>query len=248
MLLKAFILFVEALGFYFLVLVAHSLRLKFGPAPFYALLGGLTAIMSWVTDAGLRVELAGITFVIGSNVFYKAILLGVFVVYVFDGPHSTRVAISTVVVVSVIMPLIAAMLHFQAGFSGFPLVKIPLPDLRINTASVLTTIVDMFFLAIVWEYIGKKKLRMSLWLRTYSTLLGVMWLDVLLFATGAFAGKPYYFSIMSGTFLSRLIISLIAFPILYIYSGKTGFMVRLLKTGQFWQLSKILPGLMKIYL
>ncbi|MEW6221544.1 MAG: hypothetical protein AB1634_18705, partial [Thermodesulfobacteriota bacterium] len=95
------VLLLEAMVVYFLVLWTHSLRHRFGPVHFYALMGGITAVMSWVTDAGLQVEVAGITFVVGSTVFYTSLLLGVFVVYVFDGPRATRIAISTVVGVSV---------------------------------------------------------------------------------------------------------------------------------------------------
>ena len=84
---EVFILIVEAMVVYFLVLWAHSLRHRFGPVHFYAIIGGITAIMSWVTDAGLSVQVGGITFVIGSTVFYTSLLLGVFVVYVFDGPE-----------------------------------------------------------------------------------------------------------------------------------------------------------------
>jgi len=63
--------------------------------------------MSWVTDAGLKIQVAGITFFVGSTVFYTSLLLGVFVVYVFDGPRATRIAISTIVGVSIMVPLIA---------------------------------------------------------------------------------------------------------------------------------------------
>lgn len=94
---EVIILIVEAMVVYFLVLWAHSLRHSFGPVHFYALIGGITAIMSWVTDAGLKIQVAGITFVVGSTVFYTSLLLGVFVVYVFDGPRATRIAISTII-------------------------------------------------------------------------------------------------------------------------------------------------------
>ena len=57
----SFILILEAMTIYFLVLWSHSLRHRFGIAHFYALLGGITAVMSWVTDAGVKVELMGIT-------------------------------------------------------------------------------------------------------------------------------------------------------------------------------------------
>lgn len=215
---EVIVLMLEALFMYLLVLGAHSLRHRFGPVHFYALIGGITAIMSWVTDAGLTVELGGITFVVGSTVFYTSLLLGVFVVYVFDGPRVTRITISTVIGVSIMMPLIAAVLHFQMHLVGdAPLAYVPLPSLRINSASVVATFLDLIFLGIAWEFLGKPALRVNLWFRTWLTLLGVMWLDVFLFATGAFAGTPAYLSVMRGTLMTRLIISLFALPFLYGY-------------------------------
>ncbi|MDD4061742.1 MAG: hypothetical protein PHW08_13720 [Kiritimatiellae bacterium] len=85
------ILIAEALVVYCLVLWAHAQRHRFGTAHFYALIGGLTAVMSWVTDAGMKVCAGGLTFYVGSTVFYTAILLGVFVIYVFDGSRTTRI-------------------------------------------------------------------------------------------------------------------------------------------------------------
>jgi uncharacterized PurR-regulated membrane protein YhhQ (DUF165 family) len=212
------ILITEAMAVYGLVLSAHSFRDRAGLTYFYALLGALTVIMSWVTDAGVTVEVAGISFMVGSTVFYTSLLLGVFVVYVFDGPQATRIAIFTVAGVSVLAPLIAWILHLQLQVSGqTPIATVPMPSLRINAASVLTTIADLIFLAIAWEFLGKPKLHLQLWLRAYLTLLGVMGLDVILFAAGAFAGNPDYLDIMKGTLLSRIVISVFAFPLLYLY-------------------------------
>lgn len=212
------ILIVEAMVVYFLVLWAHSMRHRFGPVHFYALIGGITAIMSWVTDAGVQVQVAGITFIVGSTVFYTSLILGVFVVYVFDGPRTARTAISTVIGVSIMVPLVALALHLQATITGHATLSfVPIPSLRINSASVIATLLDLIFLAVAWEFLGKPKLKIQLWLRAFLTLLGIMWLDVILFATGAFAGSPEYLKIMSGTFISRLIISVFAFPFLYGY-------------------------------
>lgn len=212
------VLMLEAVVIYFLVLSAHAVRKRFGLAPFYALIGGLTAVMSWVTDASVRVEAFGLTFMVGSTVFYTSLLLAVFVVYVFDGIRATRIAIFTVAGVSVMVPVIAAVLHLQMVLAGHPALGfVPTPSLRINTASVFATIMDLMFLAVAWEVLGKSWLRMPMWLRAYLTLLGVMWLDVLLFNTAAFLGQPDYLGIMGGTLVSRLVISLFAFPFLYGY-------------------------------
>lgn len=212
------ILIAEAMCVYFLVLGAHSLRHRFGLAPFYTLIGGLTAVMSWVTDAGVVVEFAGITFMVGSTVFYTSLLLGVFVVYVFDGPHATRIVISTVAGVSIMVPVIALVLHLQVQLAGGDFaINVPTPSLRINAASVTATVADLIFLAIAWELLGKSKAPIPLWLRSFLTLLGVMFLDVVLFATLAFAGDDAYLGIMMGTFTSRLIICVFAYPFLLCY-------------------------------
>ena len=218
---KLIFLGIGALFFYILVLWSHSLRHRFGLVHFYALLGGLTAVMSWLTDAGASIEIAGITFMVGSTIFYTSILIGVFVVYVFDGPAATRVAISVVVGISALVPLIAFALHSNAQLiSGTDLAAIPSPSLRVNTASVLATLMDLLFLGIVWEMLGKPGLKMRIGVRTFMTLLGVMMLDVILFNTGAFMGTEQYLSIMGGTFISRLIICIFAFPFLYIYISR----------------------------
>lgn len=212
------VLGVEALAIYLLVLGTHSLRHRFGLAPFYTVLGGITAVMSWVTDAGVQVDAAGITFMVGSTVFYTSLLLGIFVVYIFDGPAATRIAILTIAGVSALVPMIAAVLHFQMKISSAPpLSYVPLPSLRVNTASVAATMIDLVFLAIAWEILGSPRVRTGISIRAFLTLLGVMWLDVLLFSTGAFFGTPDYLSIMTGTFSSRLIIALFATPVLYAY-------------------------------
>ncbi|MEP6669211.1 MAG: hypothetical protein ABJF10_08665 [Chthoniobacter sp.] len=215
---ELFILIAEAIGVYFLVLWAHSLRSRAGLAYFYALIGGLTAVMSWVTDAGVRVNLPHVSLMVGSTVFYTALLLGVFVVYVFDGPRATRVAIFTIAGVSIMVPIIALILHLQIKLSDSPPIgHVPIPSLRINTASVCATVADLLFLAIAWEFLGKPRINLPLWLRSFLTLLGVMWLDVILFSTGAFLGTPAYAEIVTGTLLSRLIISVFAYPFLYLY-------------------------------
>ncbi|MFW6457108.1 MAG: hypothetical protein ACOC0A_02340 [Planctomycetota bacterium] len=212
------ILAAAAAGLYLLVFVTHALRHRAGLGPFYALLGALTAIMAWVTDAGLVVQVGDITFVVGSTVFYTSLLVGVFVVYVFDGPRAARIAILTVAGASVLTPVVAAVLHaYLASAVGEALAGVPVPGLRVNVASVLTTLVDMVFLAVAWEFLGAGKLKLHVSVRTYLTLLGVMWLDVVLFATGAYAGTPGYLNILGGTLITRLVCASFVWPFLYIY-------------------------------
>ncbi len=216
--METWVLLIEAFSVYGLVLFAHSLRRLFGLAHFYALIGGLTAVMSWVTDAHVKVTVGPVTFLVGSTVFFTALLLSVFVIYVFDGPKAARTAISTIVGISILVPVFAMVLHLQMLLSSTaPLGQVPVPSLRINSASVLTTIADMVFLAVAWEYMHHRFQRVPLIVRTFFTLLGVMLLDVALFNTGAFAGEPGYLSIITGTFAERVMVALVATPVLWAY-------------------------------
>jgi diguanylate cyclase (GGDEF)-like protein len=215
---EVLILIGEAVAVYCLVLGAHALRHHFGLAHYYALIGAVTAIMSWVTDAGVVVSLDGVNFMVGSTVFYTSLLLGVFVVYVFDGPRATRVAISTVIGVSIMVPVIALCLNLQMKLAGSaPLGYVPTPSLRINAASVFATFMDLIFLAVAWEYLNKRAHGLWMGVRAFLTLLGVMWLDVLLFNTGAFLGEEAYLATMTGTALSRVVVAFVAAPLLWAY-------------------------------
>ena len=213
------ILITEAVVVYFLVLFAHSLRHRIGLAHFYALIGSLTAVMVWTTDAGVRVHLGSVSLMVGSSVFYTALLLAVFVVYVFDGPRATRIAISTIIGVSIMVPVVTMVLHWQVKISsGADQINyFPPQALRIYVASIAAALADLIFLAISWEFLGTPKFKLRLSLRAFLTLLGVMWLDVALFSTGAFWGTEEYLNIMSGTLVSRLMICIFAFPFLYLY-------------------------------
>lgn len=211
------ILIVETVAVYFLVFWTHSLRLRFGSRYFYALIGGITA-MAWSTKTGTSVQFAGISIVVGAAVFYTSLFLGVFVVYAFEGPRIARSTMFIVVGVTLLVPAVMALLHLQMYLIGNPMISnVPLPDIRKLVSSVAAMTLDFIFLAIAWEYFGKSKLKLNLWIRVFLTLLGVMWLDALLFATGSFVGKPAYVEILKGTLLSRLVVTVFAFPLLFAY-------------------------------
>lgn len=211
-------LIAEALTVLFLIFLIHSLKGKYGLLPFYGLIGGLTVLMSWITDAGLAIQFHGVTFMIGSTAFYTSLLVAVFLVYVFDGPGAARISIAVIAGLSIITPVTSAVLHSHINSVEIPnALAIPVPDLRINSASVVATILDMIFLGVMWEFLGRKLFRIPLWVRTLITFMGVMLLDVVIFNTGAFAGSGSYYTIMKGTLFSRMLITAFVFPLLYIY-------------------------------
>lgn len=168
--------------------------------------------------------------------------MGVFVVYVFDGPGVARTAIFIVMGVSILTPLLAATIHWQAQLAGLsPWTAVPTPSLRINTASVITTLMDLFFLAIAWEFLIRRASKVPLWMSVFLILLGVMWLDLFLFVTGAFAGSPAYLSILKGHLFSRLIVSVCVAPLGWFYLNW-----QYKKQGTLWEHRPILAILQRL--
>jgi len=214
---ELFILIAEAIGVYFLVLWAHSLRSRAGLAHFYALIGGLTAVMSWVTDAGVRVNLPHVSLLVGSTVFYTALLLGVFVVYVFDGPRATRVAISTIAGVSIMVPIIALVLHMQIKLSDSPPIG--------HVPSQLAHQCRLGLRHRGRSHLSRHRLGIPRQAADQSPFVAPLLSHAARrdvagrhpFFYGAFLGTPAYAEIVTGTLLSRLIISVFAYPFLYLY-------------------------------
>jgi len=245
---EVFIAIAEAIVVYSLVLWAHSLRNRFGLAHFYALLGCLAALISLVIDAEVETGPER-TLMASSAAFYAALVLGIFVVYVFDGPYATQNAIFTITGVSIVTLPVGLVLHKQGKLTlSAQTVNSLMHSLRIVSAFVFAMVVSLIFLAIAWEILGKSRLRVPLWIRSFLTLLGVMWLNVALFATGAFLGSPAYLQIVAGMLASRLILSVFAYPFLYLYlarqNGKYGMVIEhrpvlsILKDGPGWRLQK----------
>ena len=129
-------LIAETLVIYSLILWAHAVRHKVGLTHFYVLIGGLAALTFWLNDAGVAVDVDGMMFTIGSTVFHTALLLAVFVIYVFEGPRSTRITIATIITIALVVPAVAAILQWQMNEQA-AMSYIPLPSLRLHTAFIL---------------------------------------------------------------------------------------------------------------
>lgn len=210
-------LFFQAAVVYGLVLMAHAVRHRWSLYPFYSLLGCLTALMAWITDSGAAVQIGDMTFLIGSTVYYSALLLGVLVVYVFDGPQVTQRAIFIIIGASILAPVAAAAVHFQANLAALATqADIPIPSLRINASSVITSFIDFIFLAIIWEVFNRTQ-KINLALKTLLVMVGVMCLDGLLFTAGAFAGHSDYAAILRAALTNRILLSLLVAPVVWFY-------------------------------
>lgn len=208
----------EALAVYGLVFAVHAVRDRVTLAPYFALLGVLAAILRWTTDAGIVYQAGPLTLLLGSVVFFTAILFGIFLLYIFDGVQAAQIGIYTVVAVSILSPALAALFQFQlheidpemAGSFTFS-------SIRVYVSSTAAMILDFLFIAILWELCTRHLAHMPLYVRIAACLLPTYWLDALMFNVGAFWGEPEFAGILEGNLISRAVLTAAVCPLLTAY-------------------------------
>jgi diguanylate cyclase (GGDEF)-like protein len=203
---------------YFLVLGSHALRRRLGLAPFHAVLGAFSVVVSIVTDTGMVIQAGGASFLVGSVVFFTAILLGAFALYICDGPKAMRQVLLIVFFVSLAVHLTSQGLQYLITQDGItwtgPFIS---NSTRVVFAGLTAMLCDLLFLTIMWEYLANHTAWLPFIVRLWLTLLGVLWLDSLLFLSIGLMGTPYYLPMLKGCLFNRLLVALFASPWLWFY-------------------------------
>src|SRR5260221_13860176 len=102
----------EAAVAFSIVIVVHALRRKTSLVYSYAVLAFMR-LASWAASPASLVSVGPFSLSVGSNVFFSAVLLGVFLLYVADGRRAGRVAVVVVVVTGLLYAWAALTLHAQ---------------------------------------------------------------------------------------------------------------------------------------
>lgn len=208
----------EALAVYGMVFAVHAARDRFTLVPYFALLGTLAATLRWTTDAGILYHVGPLTFMLGSVVFFTSILLGVFLLYLFDGVQATQISIYVVVAISILSPAVGALFEYQrAGMVANGSEALVLGTLRVYVASTAAMILDFLFMIMAWELLAQRLPRLPLLVRIAVCLLSTYWMDSALFCVGAFWGEAEFWSILEGNLLSRAVLTVIVAPLLTFY-------------------------------
>lgn len=212
------LLCVEALAVYGLVFAVHAARDRFTLAPYFALLGMLAAILRWATDAGILYQAGPITLLLGSVVFFTAILFGIFLLYIFDGVQAAQIGIYTVVAVSIVSPALALLFRFQLQEINPELAqRVVVSSLRVYVASTAAMILDFMTIAVLWELCTRHLTRAPLFFRISACLLTTYWLDAIIFNVSAFWGEAEFVGILEGNLVSRAVLTFAVCPLLTSY-------------------------------
>ena len=212
------ILVLEAIVVYFIVFAVHAARRRYTLVPYYVILGVLTSALRWTADAGIFYRVAGLTFHLGSVVFLTSILLGIFLLYTFDGVKATQLGIYTVLAVSVLGPALAYLFRYQLSIIDPPLAdRIIVGPPHAYLVSTAAMLIDFLCLAMLWELCNRYAQSTLLGIRIFICLWVALSLDTVIYASGAFGGQPEYAGILQGSLLSRLFVSLLVAPLLTLY-------------------------------
>lgn len=212
------LLIFEMLLIYFAVFYTHAVRKRYSFAPMYALLGGLTVGMWWFSDAAFKLKIGTFLFDISSVTFFTGLLIGVLLLYIFDGSGHARTAINVIILISAVVPLLEWVSFRQLAFSGYSSrVMIAFPGLRVYLASIATLIMDFVLLVLIWEILKRGAMNIGTYPKLFVTLLSVLWLDALMFYVGAIRGEPHIVPTIRADLTSRLVIAALASLLVAVY-------------------------------
>ncbi len=161
------------------------------------------------------VHIGPLELTVGSNIFFSATLLGVFLLYVADGRFAGRAAVVVVVGSGLLYMLMSVMLHAQ--FPAFPASMFPASGLRASTASILASLVDLVLLGLIWETGQRQFARAPLVVRVFVTLAAVFVVDGVIYVPLAHAASDRFGSELAGIVLSRGVVAVLLAPAVAIY-------------------------------
>ncbi|MFW6255243.1 MAG: SpoIIE family protein phosphatase [Candidatus Sumerlaeota bacterium] len=217
------------LAFYCVAPLLHSMDKRWSLAPLYAWLAFITTAMVYVTDSQLALELGPFRFLVGSSVFFVSLLITVFIIYTFESIQAVRLAMIIALAISILAPLFHYFIFLMPHISSPELANVPaLATFRISFASTFAMTMSFLLMVILWQFFRNKASGLPLPIQVFLTLIVTMVFDSYVFVTGAFLGKSYYASLLGGHLLNRLMLPLLAAPVLAFYlrlriNDRTGF-------------------------
>ncbi|HSS37945.1 MAG TPA: ATP-binding protein, partial [Polyangia bacterium] len=208
-------LLLETLIVFAAVLGTHALRRRTSLVFSFAVLAFMR-VGSWIATHDAMVSVAGLDLNIGSNVFFSATLLGVFLLYVADGRFAGRAAVVVVVGTGLLYTLLSVVLHAQ--FPAFPDSIFPASGARASLSSTAASLLDLVLLGLIWESVQRGRLaRVPLAARIFATLAAVFVADGLVYVGLARAGGAGFVPELSGLLLSRAVVAAVLTPVVTAY-------------------------------
>lgn len=210
----------QTLFLWLIVILLYKNKNRLTLLPFYSFIAVLTLLTHNLSDLGFAITFNNWFFLISSFSYFTSVMLGVLLIYLFEGPRAARILFSTILFISIFYIGVVGILGIQADTSHWVILKYE--RYKYYFWSISAMVVDVFFLAIFWEILGKVK-KISVFVQVFLVVFGVFTLDTIIFVSGVFGNLPIYISILKGDIMTRLVLSLIMTPIITYYLKIEGF-------------------------
>ncbi len=212
------ILLGQACFVYVLLLVLFHLRTHFGLSLLFITLGAFQLMQSSLAHSFYVVLMPGVLVSPGSIVLFTSSLFALLLVYIREDASEARKLIYGLVIANLALEASFLLVSRQMNSPGV-LNMFNLPhDLfernpRVVWFGTAALFLDGAILIILYEWVSRH-VRRSLFLRIYFSMVLVLLLDTLVFATGSFWGQPLFASLLLSGLAGKTVISVLYAAIL----------------------------------
>ena len=177
-----------------LVFVLHYLSERIGLAPLFILLGTLTAALQLHYPGTFQIpyENTPIILQIGSLIFTPLILLGLLLVYIYNGTLQARMALAGVALVTALLAIFMALPSLEApGFGGTFSIAFKYPSTpAVLISSALSFGIDFVFAILVYQGLSNWRGRFPSRLGATLALISATVSDALIFSLLSYRALP----------------------------------------------------------
>lgn len=201
------------------IIFLHSIKKSLTLIPLFTFISLSTLLGQYLSDLNYAVALGTFSLHVGTVAFFTSVLLGVLLLYLFEGPRGARLAMwvinGTTVLYLAVIGLMSSMIETTTvNFTWQSVVS--------NFWSIVAVVLDVFFMGITWELLSRKK-GIPLFFRVFLVVLGTFILDTVVYITGAFSTIPAYTSILIGALEVRVILAFITSIFITLYLSAEGY-------------------------
>ncbi len=214
------ILAIQTILCWSLVVFLYRMKSKFTLIPIYAYLAILTVLMHNFSDLGFAVLWGKLFFLVASVSLFTTLMFIILFLYLFEGVRAAMMALSVILGASFFYIFLVYILQSLVDTSAW--VHFDWAALQMYFWSMLAIVVDIFLLAIFWEILSKIKF-LKLLYRVFIVTFFILLIDTFIFTTGVFGAKDFYLSALQGNVLVRLILSVLAAPLITLFLKSEGF-------------------------
>lgn len=196
----------QTLFLWSIVVVLHRQKRKITLIPLYTFIGLLTILTHNLSNLGFSIIFNNWYFLISSFSYFTPLIFAVLLIYLFDGPRATRLALLVIVFTSLVYIFVIISTGLITDTSKW--ISFSSTWLLYFFWSLLAIIIDVLSLAVIWELLSKLKF-LPLIIKVFSVSMAILTIDTFIFVTGVFGGTPLYFGILSSDLSTRFIMSLV---------------------------------------